>query len=436
MDLNIFKHTDTLTIAKAIVAENSNSNYRCVDEGSCVVVYNNANNPVIKISSIWESRDETFTRILLQWGNPQGNLDKLLSLRYLLQVPVTYHTSTKEDMLEICRAWYGQKSLTYLIYKFNYVCSSKDRILRKDMRQINPNNCPYDYEEGSDGIRKIVHIDTFYLSNLHNLIKEFSTIRLVFRSNEAPCEILNYSTRVESILQVNPSESTRFGIELELENATEKNIQLVHKHLKTHAIMKRDGSLSDGVEIVSIPASIEKHKEKYKPFFEEKHTLQAKENCGIHIHVSRGNTSFLALGRILSFMSQNAEHIYKIAGRKSDNYARINKWDLTSPWTAVHETDKYKKLPKFNWQKYTGVNLLPNHTMEFRIFKSTTNFSEFCRFLEFTESILSYCQLAGDDNKGKIRKISDMFIFQNYKDFVEQRGSAYPNLSKFLRESI
>jgi hypothetical protein len=145
--------------------------------------------------------------------------------------------------------------------------------------------------------------------------------------------------------------------------------------------------------------------------------------------------SFLALGRILKFMATNKAQVYKIAGRANNSYAVIgDDWNLVTPWNAVNESDKYRKNPKFNWTKYTGLNLVPGRTMEFRIFKSTTKYEEFCRFLEFTEAIIDYCTLAGNDNSGKIRKIDDMFVFSNFSHFVQSRGSAYPELAKFIKK--
>ena len=134
----------------------------------------------------------------------------------------------------------------------------------------------------------------------------------------------------------------------------------------------------------------------------------------------------------MKFMHKNKAIIEKIAGRSNNNYCRINEWDLTSPWYST-SGDKYQKIPRFQWDKYTGINIQPNNTAEFRIFKSTTKWDEFCRFLEFTESFVNYHHLTGNDNHGKIRKIDDMMDFENYKAFVAERASVYPYLNKFIQ---
>jgi hypothetical protein len=240
---------------------------------------------------------------------------------------------------------------------------------------------------------------------------------------------------VESVLSLpNTKAYPLFGIELELDNCDSNNLTIAHSHLKSHCIFKRDGSVPNGVEIVSVPDSVANHKEKFKPFFESKHGLKANPNCGIHIHVSRRGTSFLLLGRMLAFFSANKSFIEHIAGRSS-TYAKITKWEPTSPWYSVDSATKYNH-PKFRWDKYTGINLAPNNTVEFRIFKSTTNFEEFCMFLEFVESFVSFQSLAGDDNAGKIRTMKDMLNKDNYMDFVFARASVFPNLAKFLRKEF
>ncbi len=258
---------------------------------------------------------------------------------------------------------------------------------------------------------------------------------------EAPCSILNYSTRVESILDVKikPGE-TLFGIELELDKVDESKLSKAHDILKKHCIFKRDGSVSNGVEIVSKPDTIANHKEVFKKFIVDGKSagLVANSNCGIHIHVSRGHMSFLTLGRINAFMNINREKVEEIAGRSS-SYAKFsqNNYDkgLLNPWYQA-SGDRYAKDKKFSWDKYTCLNLAPAHTMEFRIFKSTTDWEEFCRFLEFTEAVVNYCCLAGNDNKGKISNMKDLMAFKNFAAFVAARGSIFPSLNKFIKKEF
>ncbi len=371
------------------------------------------------------------------------NIDKVAQLAQILDVTIDFSTCSKDDMLLAIQKNNKSAYFNYAINKFNSTRARDARIKVKDIRKhmTGRGGCHYVWAgyEDPDG-HVIRHISADWVLNQgwsevdrHILYtRGFKQLTIITAVDVAPCEILSYNTRVEDILPVQDRNEMRFGIELELENATPSNIKIVHDHLKKHAIMKRDGSLSNGVEIVSVPASVEDHKKAYENFFKSHHSLAAKANCGIHIHVSRSNVSFLALGRMMKFLAKNRSKITKIAGRESAQYAAIrDDWDLTSPWYAA--SNKYEKVPKFNWSKYTGLNIAPNRTMEFRLFKSTTDWSEFCRFLEFTESFVNYHCLAGDDNHGKIRKIEDMLEFNNYHDFVMNRAAAYPNLAKFIR---
>jgi hypothetical protein len=253
-------------------------------------------------------------------------------------------------------------------------------------------------------------------------------------ANEAPCSILNYSTKVEQYIPMKQSKDVLFGVELELEDCTPTRLSKAHAHLKKHCIFKRDGSVPNGVEIVSTPASVKEHKDAFRAFFAEGAVgMNAKGNCGIHIHASRKGMSFLQLGRIHAFLSKNKDNITKIAGRES-TYARFrDRADVLDPWYSA-ASDKYHPDKRFSWDKYTAVNLAPAATIEFRIFKSTTDWAEFCRFLEFPEAVISYCALSGDDNHGKIRGMADLMQFSNFKDFVAARGSVYPELNKFIQK--
>lgn len=352
----------------------------------------------------------------------------------------------KEKLLEMAALTVFQDDplFGYMINTYNRAFAGRaTRILKKELS----NDFQY-YDVGTVQILATRYMFSWNLSlesncsqpTLYNLIyKDAETFKKIVKgeynttNNEAPCEILQYSTKVERYIKTElDPKKVFFGIELELEGHTETRLQQAHELLKKHCIFKRDGSITNGMEIVSKPANIQEHKEAFKPFFDANLGYKAESNCGIHIHASRGNMSFLQLGRIYAFMSKNTGSVIKIAGRES-SYAKFDtSGNVLSPWYKV-SGDKYVKAKRFSWDKYTAVNMAPEHTIEFRIFKSTTKWDEFCRFLEFPDALISYCSLAGNDNHGKIRTLKDMLMFSNFADFVSSRGSIYPNLNKFIQ---
>jgi hypothetical protein len=334
--------------------------------------------------------------------------------------------------------------LTVLINQYNrHYPGRTQRILRKDL----PSNWYYTdtqigkvllqtnhhYTRVSQDVRFSQYILVDVLQNLAKFKQMCLQEYVGTPINQAPCEILSYNTKVERYLQTDMTKGdVLFGVELELEGHTATRLSQTHSFLKDHCIFKRDGSISNGMEIVSRPASIADHKRMFKPFFDANLGYEAMDNCGIHIHASRGKMSFLQLGRIHAFLSNNKGSVIKIAGRES-SYARFGDDSVLAPWYRV-SGEKYTDKKRFNWDKYTAVNLAPENTMEFRIFKSTTNWDEFCRFLEFPDALISYLSLAGNDNRGKIRTLKDLLMFENFKDFVAARGRAYPQLNKFIQK--
>ena len=79
-------------------------------------------------------------------------------------------------------------------------------------------------------------------------------------------KIHNYSTRVEGMLKfkakkVKPS-TIYLGCELEYETNDRSKAQIdVGKLLKGHALMKSDGTIRNGFEIVTCPATMDIHLE-------------------------------------------------------------------------------------------------------------------------------------------------------------------------------
>jgi len=190
------------------------------------------------------------------------------------------------------------------------------------------------------------------------------------------------------------------GLELEVEaifndKCQSRNvaIQRAYTALANEAIIVHDGSLErdKGFEIVTIPATLNYHREKlwnkcpeilfpYVKGF-------ANRNYGIHVHISRKAFTPLSLNRFLIFVNHNRnnEFIDAVAQRKNKDYARI--------------TDKkYNSSPNDSQEmraKYQAVNILPEHTIELRIFRSTTKREAIMRYLEFSQSLWDFCKHTG-----------------------------------------
>lgn len=242
---------------------------------------------------------------------------------------------------------------------------------------------------------------------------------------QSPCSILGYSTRVDEYFTIptqQPKGKPLLGVELELEGIDGEKLRLIHGVLKNHCIFKRDGSLSNGVEIVSKPAIIDEHRKEFEAFFLSPHNLEANNSCGLHVHMDRKSLSFLRLGKIMEFINRedNANFITKVAGREQNSYCR-------------RDISKDLYFPKDNQNggdRYSALNLQPQATVEFRLFNSTTNFHEFMSRLEFVQALWEFVQPGVAKGLSSLKQATSHEAFIQY---VQSQGrNGFPYLIKAI----
>lgn len=228
------------------------------------------------------------------------------------------------------------------------------------------------------------------------------------------------------------SKDILYGIELELEGSSFSALVYADKHLKTHCILKRDGSLQNGVEIVTKPAKVGEHKEAFKPFFDKIDTtsLQAKSSCGMHIHVSKNPLTALQIKRIGGFLEENMSFVHKIAGRKDNTYSKVK--DLTKGMSVLYnerEPVYSKRLNLTTSTRYSALNCTGKHTIEFRMFASTTDFVKFIANLEFVQALVEFN--TPGNLKISIGKIptKEMFI-----EYVTKNRKSYPSFFELMKD--
>lgn len=242
---------------------------------------------------------------------------------------------------------------------------------------------------------------------------------------EEVLELQSYSTRATATLpfkrEKTDKHKTFLGVELELEGFTPNEFKSL-KHLNKHAIFKRDGSLSEGVEICTAPASLDRHVAAFKPFFDSlagnRSQLEAKESCGLHVHIDRSKLSKLHIANLHMFLNNeaNESHIVSIAGREGNSYCNPVK-QTYSAFTSHPDGNRYRRL-----------NHVPEATVELRMFASTTSFEDFCTRLEFTQAVVDYTK-PGYLNLN-VKQIQEWTHFASY---VQTSRKSYPTLSKVLK---
>jgi hypothetical protein len=205
------------------------------------------------------------------------------------------------------------------------------------------------------------------------------------------------------------------GIEIEYETTDKEKAKLaVGRKLFGHAIMKSDGSIRNGFEIVTCPATLDIHMEVFSQFFADKpRELKAADNVGMHVHISRKPLNQFTIGKLTAFLNNtdNKEFIKYIAGRIDNNYARIDPArTITFPIT------------RGRGDRYNALNLNPQDTIEFRIFSTPTNFYEFASRLQFVHALTEYCKPAqlGCNLKELVQANTFIkWLASNHKDYPD-----------------
>ena len=224
-----------------------------------------------------------------------------------------------------------------------------------------------------------------------------------------------------------------FGVELEIDGAgkddeyAEELLDIANMR-EEHIYIKTDGSLDDGMELVSYPMSLEYHKEFcWEDIMHYAVRLGYRSHqtstCGLHIHVNRDSLASdreeqdEVISRILYFVEHHWNELLKFSRRSE--YA-MNRWAArygyeNSPKAIM---DKAKK----NYGRYVAVNLCNYHTIEFRLFRGTLKYNTLIATLELVNQI---CELAVLMNDEEIAKLS-------WSEFVA--GITEPELIQYFKE--
>ena len=215
-----------------------------------------------------------------------------------------------------------------------------------------------------------------------------------------------------------------YGVELEVEkrsNATSDTAFKIHTSFKyddigQFALLKSDGSLSNGFEIVTAPGTLNAHKKYWDKFFKSDGIKEVKswntDTTGMHIHISRTALTQLQIGKILVFINdnKNEEFVNHIAGRNSDQWAKKSHKKIID---CVESSEKY-----------SAVNTSHRHTIELRIFKGNLAKHGFFRVLEFVDALVHFAK------RTSLTKLS-YTDFINYMERPNVR-SQYPNFYGWL----
>lgn len=183
-----------------------------------------------------------------------------------------------------------------------------------------------------------------------------------------------------------------------------------------HSILKHDGSVDAGFEIVTHPLTFAGQQEfwtedKFNFLDKQGFISYNAEHCGIHIHVTRHMISSLQLAKIIKFIynRDNRPFIKKIAQREEKQYAEFS------------ERKNCGYVKHGGCGKYTAVNLSHKNTIEFRLFRGTLSHQAFHKNLEFVQALIDFCSPA-------LFSVKETEIWWNFINYVFNNKDKYKNL--------
>lgn len=197
-----------------------------------------------------------------------------------------------------------------------------------------------------------------------------------------------------------PERPLWLGVELELEPRDKYSGYLdeIDNDVGDFAVLKPDGSLSSyGVEIVSVPATLEWHRHHWKRFFNNSAKLMKEwhtENCGMHVHMDKSAISALTLGKMLVFINsdENEKFIDLVGGRNQNTYCYRNNYMAEKPGRYGKDFKESSGTDHHYALSVSEHN--SGETVEMRIFRANCAEAGFLKNLEFCVALVEFCKQA------------------------------------------
>ena len=213
-----------------------------------------------------------------------------------------------------------------------------------------------------------------------------------------------------------------FGVELEIDGAGKDSdnadeLLAIANREHEHIYIKGDGSLDDGMEIVTHPMTLSYHKdfcwqEIMTKAISMGYRSHQTSTCGLHIHVNRsclGETTDeqeLVISHILFFVEKHWAELLKFSRRSEYS---INRWAARYGYEKTGR-DILEKAKKGNFGRYAAVNFCNYATIEFRLFRGSLKYNTLIAALELVDAI---CDVA-------LNMSEDEIANQSWSEFVSQ----------------
>ncbi len=226
-----------------------------------------------------------------------------------------------------------------------------------------------------------------------------------------------------------------FGVELEIDNGgtvggNAKQLLDIANANAENLYIKIDGSLNEGLELVTHPMTLEYHLTKM-PWAEVLREAQsmgylshAAGTCGLHVHISRlafGCTYEQqedAIARLLYFVEKFWAELLRFSRRTQ---SQINQW-AARYGIQLTPSEQMSHAKNSCAGRYTAVNLMNSDTVEIRMFRGTLKLNTLKATLQMVNHLVEVAVAMSDS------QVQEMSWF----DFLDEITE--PELIQYLKE--
>lgn len=186
-----------------------------------------------------------------------------------------------------------------------------------------------------------------------------------------------------------------YGVELEV--STDYGAKdIIDFFPEIFVICKKDSTITGvkkhPIEIVTVPASLRRHKKMWAAFFKgidiNKFDTMDKHNNGMHVHVDRNSfeQDGIHLKKFCWFFSSKSMQEFNLimSERTKESLEKWSKFARNA--TSVANVERHTR----DLSKYAAVNLGKSQTVEVRLFKGIVSFTSLVKNLEFVDAALEY----------------------------------------------
>lgn len=219
------------------------------------------------------------------------------------------------------------------------------------------------------------------------------------------------------------SKKQLFGEELELmfgatSDTRKQNVAAeLMEQVDSMGLIKHDGSIESGFEIVSVPVPLDKIVAQWSPVFERLNTRKianfvASKNCGMHVHTSKSVLSLKDQRNLLVFFSKshNKRFIEMLGGRELNRYC-----DQPSNQSLLNNGRFNEFHGAYFNKKYMPVATHKERTVEFRFFRATKKKELFFANVETVASFTEFARLTDSGN----------MVYSKYTDWLLYNKNTY-----------